>query len=243
MMPLFRTIHSLNNYPQRFKKMRISLFIPLALAANTAFAQQVQLKTAADSASYAFGVAVGTNIARQIPDGFNNDLVMKALNDAMSNKPTLMDPMAAQNYFTEYTQQQQALEGAKGKAEGMAFLEKNKSRPGVKSTPSGLQYEVMRKGKGGPSPAATDKVTVHYHGTNTDGSVFDSSVDRGQPATFGLNQVIKGWTEGLQLMQVGDKFKFFIPAELAYGERSPSPKIKPNSTLVFEVDLLSIEGK
>lgn len=223
--------------------MRISLFISLFLAASSVFAQQVQLKTATDSASYAFGVAVGTNISRQIPDGFNNALVMRALSDAMNNQPTLMDPMTAQNYFTEYTQKQQAVEGAKGKAEGVAFLEKNKTRQGVKTTASGLQYEVMRKGKGGPSPAATDKVTVHYHGTNIDGSVFDSSVDRGQPATFGLNQVIKGWTEGLQLMQVGDKFKFFIPAELAYGERSPSPKIKPNATLVFEVDLLSIEGK
>jgi FKBP-type peptidyl-prolyl cis-trans isomerase len=109
------------------------------------------------------------------------------------------------------------------------------------TTASGLKYQVMKKGTGTVSPKATDMVKVHYHGTLLDGTVFDSSVERGQPISFSLNQVIPGWTEGLQLMKVGDKFKFEIPPNLAYGPNSPSPKIPPNSTLVFEVELLGIE--
>jgi FKBP-type peptidyl-prolyl cis-trans isomerase len=112
---------------------------------------------------------------------------------------------------------------------------------GVKTTASGLKYEVMKSGSGTVHPKATDTVTVHYHGTLLNGKVFDSSVERGTPASFPLNQVIKGWTEGVQLMKVGDKFKFTIPAELAYGASSPSPDIPPNSTLVFEVELLGIK--
>ena len=109
------------------------------------------------------------------------------------------------------------------------------------TTASGLQYEVLTKGTNTVNPKATDKVKVHYHGTLIDGTVFDSSVDRGQPAAFGLGQVIKGWTEGLQLMHVGDKFRFFIPYELAYGDRPAGQKIKPYSTLIFDVELLEIQ--
>jgi FKBP-type peptidyl-prolyl cis-trans isomerase len=109
------------------------------------------------------------------------------------------------------------------------------------TTPSGLKYQVLKRGTGTASPKATDRVNVHYHGTLLNGTVFDSSVQRGQPITFGLNQVIRGWTEGLQLMKVGDKFKFEIPPNLAYGANSPTPAIPPNSTLVFEVELLGIE--
>jgi len=115
------------------------------------------------------------------------------------------------------------------------------AKPEAKTTASGLKYTVLKKGEGKVNPKATDRVTVHYHGTLLNGTVFDSSVDRGQPATFGLNQVIPGWTEGVQLMVVGDKFKFEIPANLAYGAQSPSPTIPPNSTLVFEVELLGIQ--
>jgi len=111
----------------------------------------------------------------------------------------------------------------------------------VKTTPSGLRYQVLKRGPGTVSPKATDSVRVHYHGTLLNGTVFDSSVQRGEPIRFPLNQVIAGWTEGVQLMKVGDKFKFEIPANLAYGERSPTPAIPPNSTLVFEVELLGIE--
>jgi FKBP-type peptidyl-prolyl cis-trans isomerase FklB len=122
---------------------------------------------------------------------------------------------------------------------GLDFLEANKLKPGVVELPSGLQYEVIHNGDG-PKPLATNKVTCHYHGTLIDGTVFDSSVKRGQPATFPLNAVISGWTEGLQLMNQGSKWRFFIPSQLGYGERQVSAQIGPNSTLVFEVELLGI---
>jgi FKBP-type peptidyl-prolyl cis-trans isomerase FklB len=121
---------------------------------------------------------------------------------------------------------------------GQEFLEANKNKPGVVSLPSGLQYEVLTEGTGS-KPLATNKVTCHYHGTLIDGTVFDSSVHRGQPATFPLNAVIKGWTEGLQLMAAGSKWRFFIPPHLGYGDRQVSAQIGPNSTLIFDVELLS----
>jgi FKBP-type peptidyl-prolyl cis-trans isomerase FklB len=122
---------------------------------------------------------------------------------------------------------------------GQDFLDANKSKPGIVALPSGLQYEVMTEGAGA-KPSASNKVTCHYHGTLIDGTVFDSSVQRGQPATFPLNMVIKGWTEGLQLMPTGSKWRFFIPPHLGYGDRQVSAQIGPNSTLVFEVELISI---
>ena len=122
---------------------------------------------------------------------------------------------------------------------GQVFLEANKQKPGVIELPSGLQYEVIIKGNG-EKPSARNKVTCHYHGTLIDGTVFDSSVKRGQPATYPLNMVIKGWTEGLQLMEVGSKWRFFIPPQLAYGERQTGAHIGPNSTLIFEVELLGV---
>lgn len=126
------------------------------------------------------------------------------------------------------------------KKEGIAFLEENKKKPGVKTTASGLQYLVMKQGKGAQPSGPTTRVKVHYHGTTIAGKVFDSSVDKGTPSVFGLNQVIKGWTEGLQLMNVGSKYKFFVPQELAYGTQERGALIKPFSTLVFEVELLEI---
>jgi FKBP-type peptidyl-prolyl cis-trans isomerase FklB len=122
---------------------------------------------------------------------------------------------------------------------GEEFLEANKSKPGVVTLPSGLQYEILTEGTG-TKPVASNKVTCHYHGTLIDGTVFDSSVKRGQPATFPLNMVIKGWTEGLQLMPVGSKWRFYIPAHLGYGDRQVSAQIGPNSTLIFDVELISI---
>lgn len=124
--------------------------------------------------------------------------------------------------------------------QGKAFLAENRAKEGVTETDSGLQYQVLHKGEGDQQPKASDKVKVHYHGTLIDGTVFDSSVDRGQPISFGLNQVIKGWTEGVQLMAVGDKFRFFIPSHLAYGNRSAGA-IKPGSLLIFDVELLAIQ--
>lgn len=122
---------------------------------------------------------------------------------------------------------------------GQTFLADNKQKPGITELPSGLQYEVLTEGSG-PKPTASNKVTCHYHGTLIDGTIFDSSVQRGQPASFPLNQVIKGWTEGLQLMSVGSKWRFFIPPHLGYGDRQVGPVIGPNSTLIFDVELLGI---
>lgn len=130
-------------------------------------------------------------------------------------------------------------EAVKNKLAGMAFLEENRAAEGVIETVSGLQYVVLNKGEGTVHPSRVDQVKVHYHGTLLDGTVFDSSVDRNEPISFGLNQVIKGWTEGVQLMVVGDKFRFFIPSDLAYGDRSAG-KITPGSTLIFDVELLGI---
>jgi FKBP-type peptidyl-prolyl cis-trans isomerase FklB len=123
---------------------------------------------------------------------------------------------------------------------GEAFLETNKTKEGVVTLPSGLQYLVLTEGEGAQKPTATSRVTCHYHGTLTDGKIFDSSVQRGQPATFPLNQVIKGWTEGLQYMSIGSKYRFFIPSELGYGARQVGSDIGPNSVLIFDVELLGI---
>lgn len=199
-----------------------------------------ELKTARDSASYAYGVVLAASVKRQMSDDVNVEALLAGLRASLTNQPTLIKSDDANKIFNDYNRQAQMKAAEAAKKEGQKFLEENKKRPGVVTTPSGLQYEVVKKGTGTVSPLATDKVKVHYHGTNIDGSVFDSSVERGQPITFGLNQVIKGWTEGVQLMHVGDKYKFFIPSELAYGERSPSPKIKPNAVLIFEVELLEI---
>jgi FKBP-type peptidyl-prolyl cis-trans isomerase FklB len=140
----------------------------------------------------------------------------------------------------EKRQKQQAELGAKNKTEGEAFLAANAKKEGVVTLPSGLQYQILTEGQG-ENPKATDQVTVQYRGTLIDGTEFDSSYSRGQPATFRLNQVIKGWTEALQLMKPGAKWKLFVPAALAYGDKGAGPKIGPNSTLIFEVELISVK--
>lgn len=222
---------------------KTAMLIPGLLLLGAGLFAQVKLTNGVDSASYAFGQLIGKNLQRQMPADLNIDLIMKAMGSTLKGEAQPFEPQTANEIFSAYSQKAQAAAGEKSKAEGKRFLEENKKRPGITVTASGLQYEVLKKGEGKESPKATDKVKVHYHGTNIDGSVFDSSVERGEPISFGLNQVIAGWTEGVQLMHVGDKFKFYIPAELAYGERSPSPKIKPNSTLIFEVELFEINPK
>jgi FKBP-type peptidyl-prolyl cis-trans isomerase FklB len=198
---------------------------------------QAQLNNKLDSVSYLIGTNIGSNLLRQIPE-INKELLFKGLSDLLDGKaPICSDQGQVNAYFQEKTEK----EGAVTKADGLKFLEENKKNPKVKITASGLQYEVMKMGTG-QKPLATSKVKVHYHGTTPDGRVFDSSVDRGQPASFPLNGVIKGWIEGLQLMPVGSKFKFYIPQELAYGANpQPGSIIKPYMPLVFEVELLSIE--
>ena len=150
-----------------------------------------------------------------------------------------MTPQEAQQYLQTYFVEAQAREAAKSKEEGEKFLAENKTKEGVITTESGLQYQVVTEGTGA-KPTAEDRVKVHYTGTLLDGTKFDSSVDRGEPAEFGVNQVIKGWTEGLQIMPAGSKYIFWIPSELAYGERGAGQDIKPNSVLKFEVELLEV---
>ena len=176
-------------------------------------------------------------------DSLNSDIFLAAFIAAVNEEETLMDAAAANAYFMSESDKvrkaNMSSAYADNKLAGESFLEANKAVAGVQVTESGLQYKVEKMGKG-KKPSATDKVKVHYHGTLIDGTVFDSSVERGEPIVFALNQVIPGWTEGVQLMPVGSKFTFYIPQELAYGDRETG-SIKPYSALIFEVELISIE--
>jgi len=192
---------------------------------------------------------VGMDVARslgQIKEEIDVATVVQALQASLKGEKTTLtdaEAMAVRQDFMHKLQGKQAAkqkeDAEKNEKEGEAFLAKNKDKAGVKVTASGLQYEVIKQGTG-PKPKATDVVKVDYTGTKIDGTKFDSSVDRGQPATFALNQVVPGWTEGLQLMPTGSQYKFYVPAKLAYGERGPGP-IGPNATLIFDVKLISIE--
>ena len=231
---------------------KVFVFALLNLFALSLFAQEqknpatlskskVVLKNALDSANYTYGVVAASNAKRQMGDDLKMDVFLAAFNATLNGETTLFNNEEAFRLFTDYSRKAQQRANEKTREEGRKFLAENKTRPGVVQTASGLQYQVMKKGTGAVSPKATDKVEVHYHGTLLDGTIFDSSVQRGQTTSFGLNQVIKGWTEGLQYMKEGDKFKFFIPADLAYGDRqAPGGKIKPGSTLIFEVELFKI---
>jgi len=199
----------------------------------TSIAMAQSLSSNQDSLSYAAGVNIGETLKKQGLKDVDIQILQKALTESLKGGKLLIDNQAAEKMINTYSTEQKM-------KEGRDFLADNKKKTGVVALPSGLQYEIMRKGAGGPNPKPTDKVKTHYHGMLTNGTVFDSSVDRGQPISFGLNQVIKGWTEGLQLMSVGDKYKFFIPFELAYGDRGAGNVIPPYATLIFEVELLGI---
>lgn len=192
--------------------------------------------------SYSLGVSVGLNLKEQ---GFSLDSVedfAQALNDVLSGNDLAIPQEKVNAVVNEYFTELQKKRFEEKVAEGNKFLEENKKKDGVVTLESGLQYEVITEGDGA-KPLATDMVTVHYTGTLTDGTVFDSSVQRGEPATFPVNGVIPGWVEALQLMPVGSKWKLAIPYNLAYGERGAGQLIGPYSTLVFEVELLSIQDK
>lgn len=201
--------------------------------------QSMEMKNEADSVSYALGVNIGTNIKGQGFDDINADQIAQAIKDVYGDGAK-MDVNDAGEMLNAYMMEAQKRKAEKNLAEGEAFLAENGKRDGVNTTASGLQYEVIKEGTGGPKPTPTSQVKVHYHGTLLDGTVFDSSVDRGQPATFGVNQVIPGWTEALQLMSVGDKFKLYLPSKIAYQERGAGGQIGPNTTLIFEVELLEV---
>ncbi|HEV8048051.1 MAG TPA: FKBP-type peptidyl-prolyl cis-trans isomerase [Terriglobales bacterium] len=206
------------------------------------------LTTQKDKVSYAIGMNVGTNLHRQSVD-VDPKILQQGLEDALSGGKTLLSEDEAKatlmQFQTEMRQKQQEKmqqAGAANKKEGDAFLAANKSKDGVVTLPSGLQYKIMTAGTG-PKPKSSDSVVCNYKGTLIDGKEFDSSYKRGQPATFPVAGVIKGWTEALQLMPVGSKWQLFVPADLAYGERGSGPDIGPNATLIFEVELLSIQSK
>lgn len=217
-----------------------------ALAASqkrmeTLVGSDVNLENNTTKMSYAYGVNLGDGMRTQGITEVDYAAFMKGLYDSFSQRPeALMTNAQAQQFLNEYMNSLMAERARISKEKGTAWLSENAKKKGVTTTPSGLQYEVIKQGTG-EKPTAANKVTVHYHGTLTDGRVFDSSVDRGKPATFGLSQVIKGWTEGLQLMAVGAKYRFYIPSDLAYGERGPGGIIGPNEVLIFDVELLSID--
>jgi len=198
-------------------------------------------KNNVDSTSYALGIRIGQSLKQQGFDNINMALFQKALADQRANKTVLLDDAAIQQCFTRFQENAVSIKAAGAIKEGKAFLEKNGKRAGVVTLPSGLQYEVLKAGTDNTRPTLASKVKCHYTGTLLNGTKFDSSVDRGEPITFALANVIRGWQEGLQLMTVGSKWKLYIPAELAYGDNGP-PNIGPGATLVFEVELLGVEN-
>jgi FKBP-type peptidyl-prolyl cis-trans isomerase FklB len=221
---------------------------------NSQFKEKSSLTTEIDSVSYTLGV----DMANKIKSNFNDidqGLFVQGFKNGMDSTNLLVESKDINNILSAFFQkkqqekmkEQQAAQAKKAESEfgeyrkeGEKFLAENKTKAGVKTTASGLQYIVLKEGSG-EAPKTSSKVKVHYHGTLTDGTVFDSSVDKGQPIEFGVTQVIKGWTEGLQLMKTGAKYKFFIPQDLAYGAQQRGAKIKPFSALIFDVELLEIK--
>jgi FKBP-type peptidyl-prolyl cis-trans isomerase FklB len=234
--------------------MRKSWILALVIAVFGPFAATAQDdKAAGDESlesrvSYIIGIQLGSNF-KDDPFEIDIDRFVEGLRDALAGEEPEMTEAEMQQTMMEFQEQILAQEQARmdslseeNTKEGAAFLDKNKEREGVKTTASGLQYEVVKQGEGA-TPSAADTVTVHYNGTLIDGTKFDSSYDRGEPATFPVGGVIPGWTEALQLMKVGSTYKLYIPSDLAYGPRGAGGVIGPNETLIFDVELLGIAGK
>lgn len=228
-------------------KYLIWTLIPATMIAAALFAQEdPMIKDETDRINYSLGYQIGGDFKRQGVQ-ISPELLVKGIQDVLTDADPMMTPEEMNRTLVELKRkivadQQAALkkEADDNLAGATGFLLENKTREGVVTLPSGLQYRIVREGKGA-TPGAADKVTVHYRGTLTDGTEFDSSYGRGQPATFQANQVIAGWNEALQLMKEGAKWELFIPPALAYGSRGVGDKIKPNSALIFEVELLSVE--
>lgn len=228
-------------------------FVAIMLVLSVSFAScsktsDKRMKTSIDSLSYAYGVGMGTSLAKslktEIPADMNIDLfldVFKAALKGDTNRLAISE-QEAYGIFQKCLANVQLQAAEKNKKEASAFMKKNGKRAGVVTTPSGLQYEVIKAGTG-PKPGDTTTVKVHYNGTLMDGKVFDSSIKRGQPVEFALNQVIPGWQEGIKYMNVGSKYKFWIPSNLAYGDQGVQGVIKPGDMLIFEVELLGMGGQ
>ncbi len=225
----------------------VTLTMALLLVSCENNAQVVkELKTQKDSVSYAIGINIGQNFKTQNVDA-DPVVLAAAINDVVTDQKLLLTDEQAQAIMMAYQtelmakkEEQRKADGVKHKEAGQKFLAENKTKDGVKTTASGVQYKVIRMGDG-PKPTATDKVKCHYKGTLIDGKQFDSSIDRGEPAVFPVTGVIAGWTEVLQLMPVGSKWQVFIPSELGYGDRGAGEDIGPNAALIFEIELLGIE--
>ncbi len=230
-------------------------FLIIAIAATTACLAQVKkknpvkkasmpvagtvIKSSSDSLDYAFGMSIAQDLKKKGITGLNYSLLNKAMMDVFQDKKASLTPEQNQKVIYTYMSAMNARKYEGVIAEGSKFLEENKNKEGVVSLPSGLQYIVLTPAEGA-KPKATDEVTVHYKGTLLNGKQFDSSYDRGTPASFALNQVIPGWTEGVQQMTAGSKYRFFIPYQLAYGANGSGKSIPPYSTLIFEVELIKI---
>ncbi len=214
-----------------FSSLAILIFMTSATAQNET--------TKMDSVSYSLGILLAQNLKKQGFTSLDATAVAKGLKDVVEGNDLQVSEEEANQIVSQYMQAQQAKQYEGVIAEGKQFLDENAKREGVTVLPSGLQYEVMQAGDG-LKPGPNDQVTVHYEGRLLNGKVFDSSVKRGQPATFGVTQVIQGWVEALQLMPAGSKWRLFIPYDLAYGERGAGQDIGPFSTLIFEVELISV---
>lgn len=231
---------------QRFGKATWSFLVvgllgALGLAGCELAEEPVNLAGDTPQASYSLGYTIATNVNEQFQGSLDNAAFLAGVQDGFAGTEPQVSEAEAQAAMAVMAQKQQAAAEVRAGSNleaGLQFLAENGAREGVVTTASGLQYEVLTAAEG-PKPSASDTVTTHYHGTLVDGTVFDSSVDRGQPATFALDQVIPGWTEALQLMSVGAKYRLYLPAELAYGARG-TRGIQPNSALIFEVELLDI---
>jgi|TARA_B100001059_G_scaffold128320_1_gene128203 FKBP-type peptidyl-prolyl cis-trans isomerase FklB len=218
-----------------------NFFLPLILIMGITSINAQNLNTEMEKVSYSLGVNVAKSVKNQGLESIDSEAIAQAFTDVFEGNELKISEQESnvilQEYFGKLAQKAQS----QNVEAGQNFLAENAKRDGVVTTATGLQYEVLTEGSG-DSPKETDQVTVHYHGTLIDGTVFDSSVERGQPATFPVNGVIPGWVEALQLMNPGAKFKLFIPSNLAYGERGAGGAIGPNATLIFEVELISIGG-
>ena len=221
-------------------KKSIATFVIAATGATMSLhAADLKLETDQDKLSYSLGMMIGERVAKPYKD-INYDVMLEGIKAQHNGQETALKLNVANQILSDYHAEQIKKRSSTANSKGKNYMNENAQREGVTVTESGLQYEVLKAGDG-PKPKATDTVTVHYAGTLLDGTEFDSSIKRGEPATFALNRVIAGWTEGVQLMNKGSKYRFVIPAELAYGDKGAGAQIGPGATLIFEIELFEIE--